>query len=90
MTAAGAYAVGKAVVRLATFQRLRLEGNMICERGVEALEALLGRAGKVLDEMEENDDEGEDDLDDELEERPEGDSDELSAALGTLNIDKKQ
>lgn len=66
ITAAGAYLLTKSVIKIEKFLTLKLDGNEINERGLKEIKGLLGRSGKVLDDMEDNDDEGEDDLDDVL------------------------
>ena len=67
LSAAGAYRLARTLCRLPHFERLEMDGNMLCARGVHAIEALFLKAGKTLAEMEENDDEGDDDLDEALE-----------------------
>jgi len=63
ITAAGAYALAKAFAKSAAFSTLKLDGNAISERGVVEIQGLFGRAGKIL-EIEDNDEDGEDDMED--------------------------
>ena len=89
LTAAGAYAIARAVAKLPKFQTLRMDGNAICERGVEEIRSLLIRADKTLEDMEDNDEEGEDDLEEELAEEPaveEADIEAVTAALKEAEI----
>lgn len=96
ITAAGAYSLSLAVSKIPSFVTLRLDGNAICERGVTEIKGLLGRAGKVLEEMEDNNEDEDDDLDDVLEEEEEGEggadeegdkeADELADALEKSKI----
>ena len=90
LTAAGGYVIAKAVAGLPKFQSLRIDGNAISERGVEEMQKVLLRSGKQLEEMEDNDEEGEDDLEDELvEEEPlvEGaDMEDVTDALKAAKI----
>jgi len=83
LSAAGAYRLARTLCRLPSFERLEMDGNCICTRGVDAIQALFDRAGKTLAEMEENDDEGDDDLDDALAAATEG-ADESDADVSGL------
>lgn len=94
VTAGGAYRLASALAKIPAFTLLRLDGNAICERGVEEVKSLLLRHGKVLVDMEDNDEDGDDDLDDALEEEEEecggGDDDDevdkLGAKMGAAAI----
>jgi len=84
VTAAGALALAEKVCAIDSMELLLLDGNEVCERGVEKVATLLDLAGKALGDMEDNDDDGEDDLgDDESRsvDRDDNDVDELGAAL---------
>jgi Ran GTPase-activating protein 1 len=92
LTAAGAYRLAQSVSMLPTFSALKMDGNTICERGVEEIQGLLLRAGKVLVDMEDNDEDGDDDLEEALEEQGECageddvDDDELVSRLNAAKI----
>ena len=99
VTAVGAYIVARAVAKLPRFSILRIDGNQICTRGVEEIAATLTRAGKVLAEMEDNDEDGDDDgLEDALEAAEDEDvegckdgneeEDDLVQAMEAATIDK--
>jgi Ran GTPase-activating protein 1 len=78
LTAAAAYSIAKAVVKLPKFESLLLDGNEICARGVDEIQSLFEKSGRSikLGEMEDNDDEGDDDLDDVLDEDDEEEEEE--------------
>ena len=81
VTAAGAFAVARAVATLPRFTTLKADGNQICARGVDEITAVLTRAGKVLVEMEDNDEDGDDDgLEDALEAAEQEDKKSAGAA----------
>ena len=88
LTALGAYRLARAVSSIPTFITLEMDGNMICGSGVEAIETLMNSAGKRLVEMEDNDDDGDDDLQGELELEEEGSDGEtgLEVALTGAKI----
>ena len=91
ITAAGAYRVAKAASKIPSFQSLRLDGNEVSERGVMKVEELLGKCGKTLGDMEDNDHEADDDLDDALDDEEDEDEDENekeSVDRGTKNVDE--
>jgi hypothetical protein len=93
LTAAGLVSVAKAGARLASFLRLRADGNAISERGVEEATRVLRSAGKVLEDMEDNDQDGEDDLEDgedKGQSQDEHDVDELAAAVAGVSIQSKE
>ena len=95
MTAAGAYDIAKNVADLPTFQILKMDGNMICERGLQAMTSVLLGHKKTLETMEDNDEDGDDDLDDSLdkivdsEEEDEAALDELLKATAAVKIEDK-
>lgn len=72
ITAAGAYVLAKTVVKLPAFRTLQLDGNAICSRGVEEVQGILLRGGMLLGDMDENDEDGDDDLEDVLEDEEGG------------------
>ena len=90
LTAAGAYAIARAVAKLPNFRSLHMDGNAICERGVDEIRGLMIRAGKTIEDMEDNDEEGEDDLEEELvKEEPaeeEADLEAVTAAMKAAEI----
>lgn len=96
INAAGAYIVACAVSKLARFSTLKIDGNLISARGVEEMTAVLTRKGKLLVEMEDNDEDGDDEgLEDALAEEEAGagepgddEEDTLVAALEATLIDK--
>lgn len=66
ITAAGAYVLARAVAELPQFVNLELNGNQISEAGVEAIKGVLQQAGKVVGDLEDNDEDGDDDLEEAL------------------------
>lgn len=62
--AAGAVAITTAVSRLSSFRELKLEGNSISAEGLSQINKLFQATGKTLVPLEENDEDGEDDLED--------------------------
>ena len=92
VTASGAYRLAKTLSKLPTFTTLKLDGNSICSRGVDEVQGLLLRSGKILVEMEDNDDDGDDDLDDAMEEDggelqdKDEEADDLADALGATKL----
>lgn len=48
ITARGAYRVAKAVAKITKFSTLKVDGNQICQRGVDEIRGILVRASKVL------------------------------------------
>ncbi len=73
ITAEGAMILARAASRQLEFDKMELNGNEICERGVKLIKAMLSKASKRLGDMEDNDEEAEDDLevDEELQEEEE-------------------
>ena len=86
ISAAGAYMLAKRASAMPSFQLLKLDGNAIVERGVDEIRALLLGKGKLLGDLEDNDDEGDDDLDDVLEECAGEEEDDLVKALESAKI----
>lgn len=68
ITAAGAYLLAKRAASSPSFQLLKIDGNAIVERGVDEIRSVLVRNGKILGDMEDNDEDGDDDLEDVLDE----------------------
>lgn len=95
MTAAGAYDIAKNVAVLPSFELLKMDGNMICERGLQAINSVLLGHKKTLETMEDNDEDGDDDLEDALdeivdsEEEDEEAMDELLRATAAVEIKDK-
>jgi Ran GTPase-activating protein 1 len=94
ITAAGGIALAVAVSRIAAFSLLNLDGNEICSSGVELISEKLLSCNKTLGDMEDNDEDGEDDVE-EIDEtfadksEEEGESlptSELGLNLGDLKI----
>lgn len=82
LSAAGAITLAKVLCSLPKFERLEMDGNMICSNGVEVIQNLFDVSEKVLAEMEENDEEGYDDA-----EAAEFDDEaELAEALSSTNL----
>lgn len=81
VTAAGALVLAEKICAIDSMELLLLDGNEVCERGIEKVKNLLEQAGKALGDMEDNDDEGEDDLDESTSLDDDQDVDELGAAL---------
>lgn len=80
ITASGAFKLACEVAKIMTFKTLICDGNQICARGVDEMQKVLEAAGKTLEPMEDNDDEGEDDLEDVLQRE----SDPFADALGEV------
>lgn len=66
LTAAGALSIASAVAKLPKFGILKIDGNQICVGGIRAIQEVMSKAEKNVEEMEDNDDDGEDDLDEGL------------------------
>ena len=85
ITAAGAYVITKKLVRISSLVSIKMDGNMINERGLEELTSLCMKHHKVLVEMEDNDDEGDDDIDDVLDqEEDDAEDEELVKGMAAL------
>jgi Ran GTPase-activating protein 1 len=82
ITANGAYMLARAVASLPHFNTLKIDGNMICSRGVDEMTSVLGAAGKVLAEMEDNDEDGDEEGLDEAIEQAEKEATKTKAKGG--------
>jgi len=97
LTAAGAYIVAKTVSELPCFTNLEINGNALSDNGVDAIKGVLHNAGKILGDLEDNEEDADDDLEDaltlyeddadELGESRLDAVDDLAAALESANIE---
>jgi len=87
----GANALAKAVAKRTHFQKLELNGNQISSDNVEKVSGLLMRCGKILGDMEDNDEDGdEDEIEEEEEEEQLGgdddEADDLVAKIASTHL----
>eukprot|EP01036_Dinobryon_divergens_P024484 gene24484-32935_t len=76
ITGKGAVTLARALTKLSTFQKLEMNGNELSERAIDMLKRDFNAVGKVLGELDENDDGAEDDLESLVDEGGESDGDE--------------
>ncbi len=91
ITAKGAVALCRAVGAVSSFVCLRMDGNLICEEGLEQIEGIMLIRKKKLEAMEDNDDDGEDDLaelGEEDEEEEEDDEEEVDKIVDDQDVDE--
>lgn len=88
ITAAGAVLLARCVSSLPAFVQLNLDNNCIVENGIDVLQSILSRAGKLLGSLEENDEDGDDDLEEVLgeDEEDQDECEELTEAAKKLEI----
>ena len=71
ITAKGAVALCRAVSAIPSFLTLKMDGNMICEEGVQQVLGIMLIRKKILETMEDNDEDGDDDIADLIDEAEE-------------------
>lgn len=91
ITSKGAYLLARAVSKQKRFLRLELNGNQLTERAVEEVKNIFNQSGKILGDLDDNDEDGEDDLESVLDDQEtdnidNNDEDELVDAMKSTNI----